>query len=158
MTDDPPRGRFFEEFEVGETGETESRTITEEDVEEFARISWDRNPLHMDEAYARTTIFGGRIAHGILGLAVASGLLNRMGMTRGTLVAFLGLRWDFREAVRIGDTIRVRASVAGLRETSDPEQGLLQLGLELVREGAGDGGQVLQEGRFTLLVRRRPRS
>ena len=68
------QGRYFEELAVGEVVESPGRTITEADVVFFANLSGDFNPLHTDAEYARTTTFGERIAHGLLGLSVASGL------------------------------------------------------------------------------------
>jgi acyl dehydratase len=145
-------GRWFEEFEAGQRFETGSRTITEADVFAFAELSGDRNPLHLDEAYARTTVFGERVAHGALGLSVATGLVNQLGLTRGTLVALAGITWDFVKPIRFGATVRVRVRVESVRGTSKPDRGLLILAVELV-DGAGD---VVQRGAFRMLVRRRP--
>jgi len=68
------RGRYFEEMTVGDTVKSPGRTITETDIMLFAGPTGDYNPLHTDAEYAKTTIYGKRIAHGLLGLSVASGL------------------------------------------------------------------------------------
>jgi acyl dehydratase len=117
----------------------------------FAQLSGDHNPLHEDDAYAAAAGFGGRIAHGVLGLAVVTGLLNQRGLTRGTLLAFLGLSWSFRRPVRPGDTLMVRVRVVSARESKQRDRGVVVLGVEAVNET----GEVVQSGEFTLLVRRR---
>lgn len=142
--------RYYEDFQVGQEYVTEARTVTEEDVLRFAEVSGDHNPLHLDEAYARGSIFGERIAHGLLGLAMASGLLNQSRLTAGTLVAFLGLSWEFRRPVRFGDSLRVQLVVRELREVSGG-RGIVTLGLTLVNQA----GEVAQEGRFKVMVRKR---
>jgi acyl dehydratase len=142
---------WLEDFEVGRAYETGTREITQQDVEAFAAVSGDRNPLHLDEAYAAGTVFGGRIAHGVLGLAVATGLLNQLGLTRGTLVALLGVRWDFRAAVRPGDALRGRLRVAEVRPSRRGGRGVVKLAVELVNQRE----EVAQQGELTMLVRGR---
>jgi acyl dehydratase len=144
-------GRFYEEFEIGEEIATEARAITDDDVREFARLSGDDNPLHLDEVYAAGTAFGGRIAHGALGLAAATGLVAATHLTRGTLVAFLGLEWSFRAPIRPGDTVHARLRVVDKRPTSRPDRGLVRLAVDLL----GEGDAVVQEGTWTFLVRSR---
>lgn len=142
---------WFEDFEVGRTYETDARALTQGDVEAFAAVSGDRNPLHLDEGYAVRAGFGGRIAHGVLGLAVATGLLNQLGLTRGTLVALLGVRWDFRAPVRPGDVLRGRVRVEGVRPSSRGGRGVVRLGVALVNQRE----ETVQEGELTMLVRGR---
>jgi acyl dehydratase len=145
-------GRWFEEFEAGQTFETGVRRIGEAEVLAFAELSGDRNPLHLDEDYARTSVFGERVAHGALGLAVATGLVNQLGLTRGTLVALAGVTWDFVKPIRFGTTVRGQLTVESVRDTSRPDRGMMVLGVALVDED----GDVVQRGTFRMLVRRRP--
>jgi acyl dehydratase len=145
-------GLHWEALEPGRRFETARRRIEAADVEAFAELTGDRNPLHLDEAYARASVFGERVAHGLLGTSVAAGLLNRYGLTRGTLVAFLGLTWDFVAPIRLGEEVGLRLEVVGRRPSSKPDRGLVELGAELV----DDAGTVVQRGTFKLLVRRRP--
>jgi acyl dehydratase len=147
-------GLLWEAFEPGRRFETARHRIEVSDVEAFAAVTGDRNPLHLDDAYARASVFGERVAHGLLGTSVAAGLLNRSGLTRGTLVAFLGLSWDFVAPIRLGTEVGLRLEVVGVRATSKPDRGLVELGAELVDEA----GAVLQRGTFKLLVRRTPAS
>lgn len=144
-------GLWFEDFEVGAEATTGERVIDAADVAAFAALSGDRNPLHLDEAYAARGPFGRTVAHGLLGLTVASGLVEQSGFTTGTLVAFLGLEWSFRRPIFPGDTVRVRMRVAQKRATRDPGQGLIKLQLTLLNDRA----EAAQEGSFTVLVRTR---
>ncbi len=142
-------GLFFEDFTPGRQFETPGRTVSDEDVATFAAVSGDRNPLHTDEAYARTTPFGGRIAHGALGLAVATGLFSQLGITSGTLVALVGVEWNFRAPIRPGDTVRLRLRVAEQRPLERRDRGLVRFAAELVNQS----DEVVQEGVLTELVR-----
>jgi acyl dehydratase len=145
------RGLFYEELEPGRQFRTAGRLVTQADVAAFADVSGDRNPLHLDESYARESVFGQRVAHGVLGLAVATGLINAAGLTRGTLVAFLGVTWDFVTPLYPDTEVRVELEVVARRETSHPDRGLVVLGTSLV---AGTD-EVVQRGELRVLVRRR---
>ncbi len=83
----PPHGLYFEEIAEGFRIASPGRTITEADIVMFAGLSGDYNPLHTDQEYAQQTIFGGRIAHGLLMLAIASGLAMQLGFMLGTVEA-----------------------------------------------------------------------
>ncbi len=142
---------WFEDFQVGAQATTPARTITAADITAFAEVSGDRNPLHLDEEYAAGGPFGRTVAHGLLGLAAASGLMEQSGFTAGTLVAFLGLEWSFRKPLFPGDAVRVHMRVAQKRATRDPSQGLVKLQLTVLNEA----DEATQEGSFTVLVRTR---
>lgn len=144
------RGLSYEDFVPGRTFRTGARAVTQADVEAFAAVSGDRNPLHLDADYAAASVFGRRVAHGVLGLAVATGLINESGLTRGTLVAFLGLTWNFVEPLYPGTEVRVELEVLSRRETSRAERGLVVLTASLVE---GSGG-VVQRGELRVLVGR----
>lgn len=142
--------RYFEEIQVGEEYESPGRTVTETDIVLFAGLSGDYNVLHTDAEFMKKSIFGERIAHGLLGLAVQAGLLTRATTAYATL-AFVGLRWKFRAPIKIGDTIRVRARVGAKRETSQPDRGLVTLERRILNQR----DEVVQEGETDLLVERR---
>jgi acyl dehydratase len=142
---------YYEDFEAGLTLETASRTIDDALVRGFADVSGDRNPLHLDDEYARASAFGERIAHGALGVAVATGLLNRSGLTRGTLVALLGMSWDFLAPIRLDTSVRLHVVLASKRTTSRSDRGLVILGATLLAEN----GRELQRGELRMLVKRR---
>ena len=142
-------GLHFEDFETGQSFETESRTLTELDLAEFARLSGDHNALHSDDDYARAFGFRGRIAQGVLALSAVTGLINQLGITRGTLLAFLGLSWNFRRPVYPGDSVRARIHVGSKRLASDARRGVVALEVAALNQE----GEVVQEGELTMLVR-----
>ncbi len=149
-----PRGRYFEEFELGFTMVTPARTITEHDICAFAGLSGDYNPLHTDREFAKTTPFGERIAHGMLGLSVATGLVHNVGPVDGTAMAFLGVDWKFRKAITIGDTIHAIVKVTDKRESKPMGGGVVSFDVRVVNQQ----GEVVQKGSWTLLVRMRPQA
>src|SRR4029450_1440047 len=102
--------RYFDEIQVGEAYESRARTVTEAGIVIFAGLSGDYNILHTDAEFMKSSSFGERIAHGLLGLAIQSGLFMRAGTPFAT-VGLGALRWKFKGPIKIGDTIRVRATV-----------------------------------------------
>lgn len=146
------RGRYFEEFEIGEVIETPGRTVTESDVMRFAALSGDYNQLHTDAEYAKETRFGERIAHGLLGLSIVSGLSSRMGFGEGTVEAFTSLEWKFRGPVKFGDTIHARFEVRRKKKMSRLGGGFVILDVAVVNQE----GDTVQKGSWTLLIRSAP--
>jgi acyl dehydratase len=146
-----PERRWFEEIEVGEEYESPGRTITESDIVMFAGLSGDYNVLHTDAEFMKTSIFGERIAHGLLGLAIQSGLFTRATQAYATLDAS-ALRWKFKGPIKIGDTIRVRAKVTAKKDVPAPDRGVVTL----VRQVLNQRDEVVQEGETDLTVERRP--
>ena len=142
---------YFDDFSVGQEFVTKARTVTEADVVNFAALSWETNQLHTDAEFAKKTPFGERIAHGMLGLVIHAGLSQMMGITEGTIIAFLGLTWSFPLPIRIGDTIHVVQRVKELKETSNPERGVLTFEKEVVNQK----GEVVQKGTTTILLARK---
>ena len=106
-------GYKFEDLSVGMTHETH-HVITEKDIELFAEVSGDRNPLHMDEEFAKKTAFGQRIAHGALTASYISGILGNDLPGPGSI--FVGLNMRFRRPVYIGSNVIVRVEVTEMRE------------------------------------------
>jgi acyl dehydratase len=149
-----PRGRYFEEFEIGEVVETAARTVTETDVVLFAGLSGDYNQLHTDVEFAKGTMFGERIAHGLLGLSIASGLASRLGVIEGTAEAFTKLEWKFRRPVVIGDTIRVRLETKRKKEMPRLGGGFVVLDVTVLNQR----GETVQKGSWTALVKSKPES
>jgi acyl dehydratase len=144
--------RYYEEIEVGEAYESPGRTVTETDVVLFAGLSGDYNVLHTDAELMKTSIFGERIAHGLLGLAIQSGLFSRSSKPYASL-AFVGLRWRFKGPIKIGDTVRLRARVSAKHDGDKPDRGLVTVQRTLVNQR----GEVVQEGETDLLVEKRGR-
>lgn len=142
-----PTGLYFEEFEIGQTWRTAARTIGESDVSAFAGLTGDYTYLHTDLETAARSPFGGRIAHGLLGLSYLSGLVTRLGILEGTVEAFMGLTFGFRKAVMFGDTVHGEVEVKEKR-ISSKEQGLLTLSLRLKNQK----DELVQEGEFILMI------
>ncbi len=80
-------GMYFEEFSVGKKIVTGERTVTSDDIMKFANLTGDNNRIHTDAEFSKTTPFGQRIAHGLLGLSLASGLAWQTGILDGTVIA-----------------------------------------------------------------------
>jgi 3-hydroxybutyryl-CoA dehydratase len=120
------RGRYWDDFTVGEVLVTGRRTVEAGDVSRFAGLSGDFNPLHIDEVFARQTPFGARVAHGILTLAVSNGQQNLSGWFEGTALALLGLdRVRFTAPVKFGDTIHTEMTVTQSRPASKADRGVV---------------------------------
>jgi len=115
MSDYQPRGLYFEELTPGLKVTSAGRTISEADIMQFAGLSGDWNPMHVDAEYSRQAMFGERVAHGLLGLSIASGLAMQLGFLDRTVEAFTSLDWKFRAPIKIGDTIHVTAEVTKTR-------------------------------------------
>jgi acyl dehydratase len=148
------RGLYFEELALGQTLRTPGRTITESDLVTFAGLSGDFNLIHTDAVYAATTPFGQRVAHGLLGLAVASGLAVRSGVLEGTVLAFREItEWKFSLPVRIGDTITVEMTVAEVKALPRLGGGSVRLDLDVLNQA----GEVVMKGSWTVLVQSRPK-
>ncbi len=125
--------RYFEDFHEGDRFRTQARTVTEGDIEDFARVSGDFNRIHLDEEYSKHTIYGSRIAHGMLTLAMTSGLTYSLGLFEGSLVAIYGIEnVRFIKPVRIGDSIAVNLEVTGRREKG--EAGVVTVSNEVVNQ------------------------
>ncbi len=144
---------FLEDFKVGQSYTSPARTITEADVVSFAGLSGDYNPIHTDAEFSGKTQFKQRIAHGMLGLSILTGLGSRSGILDGSAIAFLGIEeWKFSGPILFGDTVHVRMTVAEVRPSSKPGAGVLKRRMELVNQR----GEVVQSGTFVTLVRAKP--
>lgn len=146
-----PRGLYFQEFTLGREMVSPGRTVTEADIVAFAGLSGDYNPLHTDAEFARTTAYQQRIAHGLLGLSIASGLADRVGFIDGTAMAFLGLSWKFKAPILIGDTVHLRAKVAKTRPVRSMGGGMVIFDVSVLNQRE----EVVQTGEWTLLVKAR---
>ena len=145
-----PRGRFFDQLEVGEAFLTQARTITEADVVHFAGISGDYNPLHIDHEHASGTVFRGRIAHGLLVQSVASGLAWQLGLFDGTIAALKEMVIRFQSPVLLGDTVRLALSVA----EKDPEPSSRRGWVRFDARVTNQRGDTVIEGSWTTLMLR----
>ena len=143
------QGMYFEEFQVGQHMISTGRTVTESDIVTFAGLSGDYNQIHTDAEFSKSTPFGQRVAHGLLGIAIASGLVMRTGVLEGTVLAFREINeWKFKMPVLIGDTIHVELDVKEVKAL--PRLGGGSVIIELsVKNHHGD---VTMKGLWTVLV------
>ncbi len=142
--------RFFDQIEVGETHETTGITITDWHVMNFAAVSMDYFELHTNEEYAKRTDFGRRVAHGLMGLAIADGLKHRSSF-QVEAIASLHWEWDFVAPIYVGDTIRARLRVTEMRPSkSRPDRGIAAVEYEVLNQR----DEVVQKGLNRMMVKR----
>ena len=142
---------FFDDVAVGQEWLSPGRTVTETDIVNFAGLSGDFNPIHMDHEFAKTTPCRRPLAHGMLVMAIGSGLGTGSPLMR--TIAFLGLRdWRFTDTVFPGDTIRVRTKVLSKEVRGRGKRGEIVWHRTLVNQE----GKVVQEGTSVTLVECRP--
>lgn len=141
--------RYFEDLEIGEEWTTPSRTLTESDIAWYAGLSGDYEEVHVSEEFARNTVFGHRIGHGLLGLIILDGLKTRTSLVTGVMtIASLGWTWDFRRPIRPGDTLRGHLRIREMRRTSRGDRGILYIQGELLNQD----GEVVQQGENRMMV------
>ena len=148
------RGLYFEEFAIGDEATSGGRTVTEADVVAFASLSGDWNAIHTDAEYAAKGPFGERIAHGMLVLSMATGLAVQLGFLEGTTLAFMEVDWQFRGAVKIGDTIHMCAQVAEMRPMPRLGGGTVTFRVQILNQRE----ETVQRGTWAILLKTRPES
>jgi 3-hydroxybutyryl-CoA dehydratase len=143
------RGLYFEEFEIGQKIVTSGRTVTEADITAFAGISGDYNQIHTDAEFSKSTPYGQRIAHGLLGLSIASGLAMRTGVLEGTVLAFREINeWKFIKPTFIGDSVHVEMQVLEKKALPRIGAGSVLIGVELTNQRQ----ETVMKGEWTVLV------
>jgi len=147
-------GLYFEEFSVGQKVVTEKRTIAENDIMSFAALSGDDNRIHTDPEFSKTTMFGRQVAHGLLGLAIASGLAWQTGILDGTVIAFREVNeWKFVKPVFIGDTIYVDLQTIETKALPRIGGGSVTIMLEVKNQNE----EVCHRGLWTVLMMSKPK-
>ena len=138
---------YYDDIEVGQEWISPGRTVTQTDIINFAGVSGDFNPIHMDHEFARTTVFQQPIAHGLLVFSMASGLAIFSPPMR--TLAFMSIReWQFLEPVFVGDTIRVNTKVLEKQAKSRGKRGVVTWRRQLMNQH----GKIVQEGVIVTLV------
>lgn len=147
-------GLYFEEFSVGQKFNTVGRTVSEGDIFNFAGLTGDFNQIHTDAAFAATTQFGQRIAHGLLGLSLATGLIMRTGLLEGTVLAFREINeWKFVKPFYIGDTIYAELTVTETKALPRIGGGALISAIAVKNQN----DDICQRGSLNLLVLSKPK-
>jgi acyl dehydratase len=155
MSDTVRTGLRYADLRVGLAFRSPGRTITDADLVAFAGLTGDYSELHTSDVYAKASEFGRRVAHGMLGLAYAHGLMwARTGELRDVAIAFLGISdWRFTGPIFVGDTIFVDYAIAELRDSrSRPTQAIATFDVAVVNQD----GATVQHGRKALLVSKVP--
>ena len=140
MADQPARGYTIDELSVGMSA-SYAREVSIADIEEFAKVSGDHNPVHLDDAYAKTTLFKGRIAHGMLGASFISTVLASKLPGPGTV--YLGQTLAFKAPVRPGDRVEARVTITEVRH--EKKQVVLKTECRV-------GEKVVIDGEATVMV------
>lgn len=141
---------FYDDLNVGDEHQSTGRTVTETDVVNFAGLSGDFNNMHIDEEFAKKTVFTTRVAHGLCVLSIASGLW--FTMPRLATIAFMGLEdWRFSGAVKFGDTILIKRKLVEKREHKRPNMGFLVFEVNVHNQN----DEIIQKGKWVILVQRK---
>ncbi|MEK6754410.1 MAG: MaoC/PaaZ C-terminal domain-containing protein [Chloroflexota bacterium] len=147
-------GLYFEEFTVGQSIKTAGRTISEDAIFSFAGLTGDFNQIHTDAAFASKTQFGQRIAHGLLGMSVAVGLIMQTGLLEGTVLAFREIQeWRFVKPFFIGDTVHAVLTIAETKALPRIGGGSLIASVE----ARNQNDEVCQKGTLNLLMLSKPK-
>jgi len=150
VTRHPWSALSFDDLVAGDEWVSPRRTITETDVVSFAGLSGDFNPLHIDHSSQAGNPFGRPVAHGLLGLAIATGLASQA--PRVDTLAFLGiLEWKFHRPILFGDTIHVVSTILARESVAGGRRGIVTW----LRRILNQDGHFVQEGRTQTLVRGR---
>lgn len=145
---------YFEEFNIGQKIKTHDRVVTDEDIMTFANLSGDINRIHTDEEFSKAGPFGKRIAHGLLGLSLASGLAWQTGILDGTVIAFREVNeWKFVKPIFIGDKVRAELNVMETKALPRIGGGSVVIMVELKNQN----DEICMKGNWTLLVMLRPK-
>ncbi|KRT71242.1 MAG: acyl dehydratase [Candidatus Rokubacteria bacterium CSP1-6] len=142
---------YFEDVVVGEPVETPALTLTEAHMVRYAGLAGEWEPRSTDEVVSRRSESGGRVIPDLLPLCISSGLGWRVPKSPLAVLAFMGFEWKFSLPLRIGDTIRSRSRTVAKRSMKDGGVVVEE------REILNQRGEVVQSGRLTLLVAKRPR-
>jgi acyl dehydratase len=153
MSDYQARGLYFEDCTPGLKVTSAGRTISEADIMQFAGLSGDWNPIHVDAEYARQSLFGERVAHGLLGLSIATGLAMQLGFLDRTVEAFTSLDWKFRGPIKIGDTISMTAEVVKTRAMGGAG-GFVTFNITVKNQR----DETVQRGEWMIVVKSRPKA
>lgn len=145
-----PRGLTFDQLILNSRFTSAGRTVSEADVVNFAGLSGDYNPLHTNAEFGRQTPFGERIAHGMLVVAMATGMANWLGIFEGTTIALIEQTVRYKGVVRFGDTICLQLEVLEKRPSSKPDRGVVRFGAYVLNQR----DERVVEGEWTLLMRR----
>ena len=147
-------GLYFEEFNVGQKILTGGRTVSEKDILTFADLTGDNNRIHTDVEFSKAGPFGQQVAHGLLGLSIASGLAWKTGILDGTVIAFREVNeWKFIKPVFIGDIVQAELNVTEAKALPRIGAGSVTIIVELKNQK----NETCMKGSWTMLVMSKPK-
>ncbi len=147
-------GLYFEEFSAGQKIMTEGRTVSDQDIVTFAGLTGDNNRIHLDEKFSQAGPFGRRIAHGLLGLSIASGLAWRTGILDGTVIAFREVdEWKFIKPIFIGDTVHAELNIIETKAMPRIGGGSVLITTELKNQQ----DEICMKGNWAILIMSKPK-
>ncbi len=146
---------YFEDYQVGDKGITNTRTVTEADIVNFACVTADYNRFHLDRHYTASSIYGGRVAHGPLGVSLVAGMLSLEAphtVGRGVSGGYLrGFDVNYRGAIKLGDTIKTQWNIAAKADAPDHQGfGLVKTGFQVINQDS----VAVYDGILTAIVRK----
>jgi len=143
---------YFQDFKKGAIFKSSARLISENDIDRFADLSGDTNPIHVNQKFAEGTVFGERIAHGLLTLSLVSGQAVELGIAERTTIAFKSMDWRFKKPVFIGDEIQSEFKVIDRRSLSNQQGGLVIFRIKVFNQY----NQTVQAGKWSVVIRSQP--
>jgi acyl dehydratase len=141
---------YYEDLAEGQKFTSPARTVTETDLVSFAMLSGDWNPIHTNQEFAEETYYGKRVVHGVFGISMMTGLLDRTGLFDGSAIAMLGIKdWAFKGPIFVGDTIHFEMEIVSKRLTSNEDRGIVDRKFSLINQR----GETVQEGNIAIMLR-----
>jgi acyl dehydratase len=148
-------GVYFDDYKVGTTYQTLGRTISETDIVNFVNLGGFTEPLFMDMEYVKKeSVFGTRMAPGVMTFAMSEGLVMQTGLIHGVGMAWLGGEVKVTAPVLAGDTIRVEVEIADKRETKKPDRGIVTYKHRVFNQR----GETVMELTLQRMIKRKPNS
>jgi len=147
----PAPGLLFDQFDLGRTFRSPGRRVEQADIDAFAELSGDFNPLHTDREFAARSVFRSRIAHGLLVQSVASGLAWQLGVFNGTIAALTEMVIGFQSPVLPGDEVRLELTVAAKDPAPSARRGWIRFDARALNQR----DEVVIQGTWTTLMLRK---
>jgi acyl dehydratase len=146
---------YYDDLEPGQVFTTPARTVTETDLVSFAMLTGDWNQIHTDKEFAKGTMYGRPVVHGLFCLVMMTGLMDRSGLFSGSAMAMLGVeKWQFHAPVFVGDTLHADIEIVSKRLTSAGDRGIVDRRITLRNQD----GVVVQSGHLGLMIRLAPQA
>lgn len=147
-----PAAKYFEDLTVGMQLKTQGRTVTHTDGLLWSMFTGDMNPMHVDEVFAAEHgLFGGRFPPGLMVVAIATGLQERLGFLAGTGLAIVRHEINYRKVVLAGDTVHVELEVTGTKRHATKPRGTVTMEFRIVTQK----GETAVDGEWVVIIKAR---